>query len=70
MTNEQPPGVGVRWEYRVVDGELDIHRSRFLELLNELGTEGWQAVSLTANPDRRGESDWHIALLKRAVRER
>lgn len=55
----------MRWQYRVLEGDMDTHRARFLDQLNELGAEGWEAISLTPDPDPRGASDWHIALLKR-----
>jgi hypothetical protein len=29
------------WEYRVLDG----HQTKWLELLNQLGAEGWEAVA-------------------------
>ena len=54
------------WEYRVENGQLwgERHVEAFVARLNELGRQGWEAVSMaSATPKFEG-----VVLLKRQVR--
>jgi hypothetical protein len=60
----------MKWEYRIEqmilnNTLLDIH----LSTLNQLGSEGWEAVTLLQNPTPRSPGDYAdtLVLLKRII---
>ena len=56
----------MKWEYQLtVLGLNDTRESQ--ELLNRLGRDGWELVSIASNEGKDGT--WHVASLKRRLTE-
>jgi hypothetical protein len=56
----------MKWEYQLtVLGLNDTRESQ--ELLNRLGRDGWELVSIASNAGKDGM--WHVASLKRRLTE-
>jgi hypothetical protein len=55
-----------KWEYQTEIGKFE-QLNDLIERLNQIGAEGWEAVSMTA--EREGDDTGYTVLLKREKRE-